>query len=191
MSLVYFSYLLFQLWSHTHLYNDQHDKKSSLLSAALREKRTHRRFKYEDIPMTRTRTNSQPDFAKLDSSSPLVPPSRPFAPSLLNTSSDVTLTSRTESFYEKGPYFPPRASTIHSAYERGAVPMSRQTTLTDSIASSAESSFPLSRGELYQYGLDDRTTTFKKAPQLSWFLTIFLLIVVTGVGSIVCGIRID
>lgn len=150
------------------------------MSAALREKRTNRRFKYEDIPLTRT--NSQPDFAKLDSSSPLAPPSRPFAPSLSNTSSDVPLISRAESFSEKGPYFPRGASTIHSAYDMGAVPMSRNTTLADSIASSARSSSPLSRGELYQYGLDDRTTTFRKAPQLSWFLTIFLLIVVTGVG---------
>ncbi|KIM39809.1 hypothetical protein M413DRAFT_19589 [Hebeloma cylindrosporum] len=176
---IYFAYLLFQLWSHTHLYNDQHNKKSSLLSAALREKRTNRRFKYEDIPLTRT--TSQPDFAKLDSSSHLAPPFRPFASSVSNTSSDVTLKNRAESFSEKGPYFPRGAPTIHSAYEMGAIPMSRNTTLTDSISSSGP---PLSRGETYQYALDDRTITSSKAPQLSWFLTIFLLIVVTGTVAV-------
>ena len=61
------------------------------------------------------------------------------------------------------------------------VPMSRNTTLTDSISSGARSSTPLSRAEPQQYELDDETTTPRKAPQLSWFLTIFLLIVVTGV----------
>lgn len=181
MNLVYFAYLLFQLWSHTHLYNDQHNKKSNRLSASLREKRTNRKSKYEDIPLSRT--NSQPDFAKLDSYSPLAPPSRRFAYSLSNNSSDLTLTSRAESPSEKGPYFPQtRVSTVHSAYEMGAVPMSRSTTLTESISSSARAGSPLSREEPHQYELDDRTTAFEKVPQLSWFLTIFLLIIVTGVG---------
>lgn len=60
--------------------------------------------------------------------------------------------------------------------------MSRTTTLAESISSRAGASFPLSREEPHQYELDDRTTTFRKEPQLSWFMTIFLLIVVTGVG---------
>lgn len=179
-SLVYFAYLLFQLWSHTHFYNDQHNKKSSRLSATRKEKRTNRKFKSEDIPLSRT--SSQPDFAKLDSSLPLAPPGRPFAYSLSNTSSDVTLTSRVDSSSERGPYFPRGTLANHSAYEIGGVPMSRTTTLAESISSRAGASFPLSREEPHQYELDDRTTTFRKEPQLSWFMTIFLLIVVTGVG---------
>lgn len=59
--------------------------------------------------------------------------------------------------------------------------MSRSTTLTDSISSSGRANSPLSREESHQYELGDRTT-FRKEPQLSWFMTIFLLIVVTGVG---------
>ncbi|KAF8950403.1 hypothetical protein BDZ97DRAFT_1219503 [Flammula alnicola] len=184
---IYLAYLLFQLWSHSHLYNDQHNKKSNRLSVALREQRMHRKLKHnQSIPLKRT--DSQTDISTRNEAEILGPPRRSFATTPLSSTSDITVTSRSESPLEKGAYFPPGASTLRLVTDMGGYPISRESSFNSSGFSSASSGVPFAHYESDQLSptaLDDTAIeASKKAPRLSWFLTIFLLIVVTGAVAV-------
>ncbi|KAF8905112.1 Sodium/calcium exchanger protein-domain-containing protein [Gymnopilus junonius] len=178
---IYLAYMLFQLWSHTYLYNDQHNKKSNRLSTVLKEQRAIRK----NCPYTphRSPQNSAVDLSRLSTeSSSLDPPRRPFVSSPLSSSSDVTLSSRPGSTSEKDAYSSPGMTTVRLvAPEMGGVPMSRNSTAStvNSIACSSTVSVESSVASV-----EEQLPPPPKQPQLSWFLTILLLIVVTGAVAV-------
>lgn len=131
-----------------------------------------------------------------DAAMPLNPPRRPFAASTISSRSshsDIALSSRTESplSTDKSPYFAGSNSPLRSGS-------------TSRMASGelAMSGYPMTR-DYNSSGLSSTSTVYnhegepavmsalelplpdfsaKKEPQLSWFLTIFLLVIVTGVS---------
>jgi Ca2+:H+ antiporter len=210
---VYVGYLVFQLWSHTHLYNDQHNKKSNRLSATFREKRTRRKQKHTAaaLGMPLMQTESLPDLLhhrhqhhgqsqSLDAL-PLNPPRRPFAASTISSRSshsDITLSSRTESVtpsrMEKAPYLNFSSNRLRSGstsrmvsseLSMGGYPMTRDNNSSGLSSNSTvynhEGEPTLMAVEMDESDLPSANFGSKKEPQLSWFLTIFLLVVVTGV----------
>ena len=185
LRVVYLAYMLFQLWSHTYLYNDKHNKKSNRLSTVLKEQRAIRK----NCPYTGQRTPqcSSTEVNRISSESSslsLDPPRRPFASSPLSSTSDVTLSSRSGSSFEKEPYSPPGISTVRlvaPAPDMGGVPMRRNSTVsTVSLACSSTISVDTTAVAIEE----PPAPPPPKEPELSWFLTIFLLIVVTGVRPI-------
>jgi Ca2+:H+ antiporter len=208
---VYIAYLLFQLWSHSHLYDDQYDKKSSRLSSVIKEKNASR--KERRISMARTesmqsdfskapderpslkerptsfeRTESQPEFEKMVNDPGMLypPPRRPFLnPSPLSSSSELTLSIPTDTTAEKGVYFQTRPPTLRLA-SGSTVPMLRDSSNRYSGYSS-ESTVNFIPDEK----LEERSPTvvdaplfpIRKQPQLSWTLTVLLLVLVTAVSS--------
>jgi Ca2+:H+ antiporter len=208
--LVYIAYLLFQLWSHSHLYDDQYDKKSSRLSSVIKEKNASR--KERRISMARTesiqsdfskapderlkerstsfeRIESQPDFVTMVNDPSMLYPRRPFLnPSSLTSSSELTLSipSPTDTAAEKGVYFQTRPPTLRLA-SGSSVPMVRDTSNRYSGYSNADSTVNFIPDER----LEERSPTVvdaplfptKKQPHLSWTLTVLLLVLVTAVSS--------
>ena len=210
---VYVAYLLFQLWSHSHLYDDQYDKKSSRLSSVIKEKNAHR--KERRISMARTesiqsdfskvpderlkdrissleRTESQPDVAKTvndPSGSTLYPPRRPFVThSPLSSSSELTVSIPTDTIAEKGVYFQARPATVRLA-SGSSIPMVRNSSKRSSGYSSAESTVSFGLDEKHDHErsppvVEPPSFPTRKQPQLSWTLTVLLLILVTAVSSV-------
>ncbi|KAF4614154.1 hypothetical protein D9613_007795 [Agrocybe pediades] len=169
------------LWSHTHLYNDQHNKKSNRLSAVFREKRANHKQRHRSHTIyTASGSTSQLDEIQLSTLDfkTLDPHRRAFVNSPLSSSSDLKLSGLSEGPSEKGPYFPRGSSPIRSRQDFGGVPMSRESTYSGSDASFTGSNmFSQDAGDRPTQPADTEPT---KQPQMSWFLTIFLLIVVTG-----------
>ncbi|KAJ3512673.1 hypothetical protein NLJ89_g3395 [Agrocybe chaxingu] len=172
---IYLAYLLFQLWSHTYLYKDQHNKKSHRLSAVIKEKRIRRKAKNQAIPLTQSEGKVIADLAGHDNHV-LDPPNLPYAGPPLSSTSTATLGSEPSSD-KLG--FLSRPSTVQLVND-GGVPMNRE-----SAFSSTSTSIP--------YGLDGMDTestghhtvvNAKKEPKMSWFLTITLLILVTGTVAV-------
>jgi len=141
------------------------------------------------------RTESQSDFSKMvndPSHSMLYPPRRPFvASSPLSSSSDLTLSVPTDTIAEKGVYFQTRPATLRLT-SGTSVPMIRDPSRRSSVYSSAESTV--------NFGVDERSDhersppvvespslPVRKEPQLSWTLTILLLVLVTAVSFSVVG----
>lgn len=225
---VYIAYLLFQLYSHSHLYDDQYDKKSSRLSSVIKEKSASRKerrismartesfqsdftkvpderpnFNLKERPTSFERTESQLDFVKMvNDPGMLYPPldgRRPFLnPSPLTSSSELTLSipSPTDATAEKGVYFQTRRPTLRLA-TGSSVPMVRDSSNGYSGYSSADSTVNFIPDER----LEERSPTvvdaplfpIRKQPQLSWTLTVLLLVLVTAVSSFVelDGHRVD
>lgn len=210
---VYIAYLLFQLWSHSHFYDDQYDKKSSRLSSVMKEKHANR--KERRISMARTesiqsdfsklpderlkdrttsleRIESQPDFTMMvnaPSTSTLYPPRRPFVnPSPLSSSSELTLSipSPTDTIVDKGVYFQTRPVTLRLA-SGTSVPMVRDSSKRYSGYSSAESTLNFGPDERPDPERSPTVAEYpnRKEPQLSWTLTVLLLVLVTAVSSFV------
>ena len=208
---VYIAYLLFQLWSHSHFYDDQYDKKSSRLSSVIKEKNASR--KERRISMARTesmqsdyskapderlkersisfeRTESQPDFGKMVNDPSLLYPPRPpyLNPSPLSSSSELTVSIPTDTT-EKGVYFRTRPPTLRLA-SGSSVPMLRDSSNRYSGYSSAESTLnfiPDERPEERSPTVAEAPSfPMKKQPRLSWTLTVLLLVLVTGVSSFFC-----
>lgn len=209
---VYIAYLLFQLWSHSHLYDDQYDKKSSRLSSVIKEKNASRKERrismartesiqsdfskapderLKEHPISLERTESQPEFVKMVNDPGMLypPPRRPFLnPSPLSSSSELTLSipSPTDTIGEKGVYFQTRPPTLRLA-SGSSVPMLRDSSNRYSGYSSADSTVNFIPDEK----LDDRSQAvveapsfpIKKQPRLSWTLTVLLLVLVTAVSS--------
>ena len=208
---VYIAYLLFQLWSHSHLYDDQYDKKSSRLSSVIKEKNASRRERRismartesmqsdttkaaderpKERPISFERTESQPDFVKMvNDPSMLYPPRRPYLnPSSFSSSSELTLPipSPIDTSTEKGVYFQTRPPTLRLA-SGSSVPMLRDSSNCYSGYINADSTANFIPDER----LDERSPTvvdfpmnpIKKQPQLSWTLTVLLLVLVTAVST--------
>ncbi|KDR76277.1 hypothetical protein GALMADRAFT_139997 [Galerina marginata CBS 339.88] len=181
---IYVAYLLFQLWSHTYLYNDQHDKKSNKLSTVIKEKRAHRKLHDHGNHMKRHESRAEAETI-VHEPLPLDPPRRPFVSSPLSSSSSITLTSRSETPSEKAAYFPPGASTVRLDHEMGGVPMSRYSAHSSNTVFSSSTSAEQIRTQSNDAMFKEASLSAeKKKPQMSWFLTIFLLIVVTGAVAV-------
>ncbi len=176
--LVYLAYLLFQLWSHTYLYNDEHNNKSNKLSAAIRRKPVLRTTSYDQqdaIPLKYSFNHSDISLHELSKN---IPPRRPYKVSPLSTTlSDTGITSEGNASILEEPRFPLGTSKRW--------PMSRESSFTSSGFSSESSGFPFHDYDTLrnEANLADRPIHEipKKAPQLSWFLTLLLLVLVTGV----------
>jgi Ca2+:H+ antiporter len=239
--LVYIAYLLFQLWSHSHFYDDQYDKKSSRLSSVMKEKNANRRerrislgrtesmqsdvsrmpderlkdlrdIRERRISMVRTdsiqsdvsrapderfkdrsssfdRIESQPDFKTANDPGTLYPPRRPFAaPSPLSSGSELTLSPIDTIADSKGIYFQTRPPALRLA-SGTSVPLVRETSRRYSGYSSADSTVNFLVDDRLE---PERSPTIveapllrlpvKKEPQLSWTLTVLLLVLVTAVS---------
>ncbi|KAF8149896.1 Sodium/calcium exchanger protein-domain-containing protein [Crassisporium funariophilum] len=199
---IYVAYLLFQLWSHTHLYGDQHNKKSSRLSSVIREKQARRKRKAR--PPTLPLGDSQPGRSRATNdpiSIPLDPPRRPYAspsPSPLSSTfsseSDITLASPVESTHKSG-YVSPGFTTVRLVPEaplmvgRASVAqgMSRNSAFSSaesSALSSLDERYELQSPALPRTDTADSTLMARKEPELSWVLTILLMVFVTGAVAI-------
>lgn len=175
---VYLAYLLFQLWSHTYLYNDEHNKKSSRLSAAMRRKPVLRTTNYNQDTMPLKYNFNQSDIS-LDEFPKTIPPRRPYRVSPLSSSlSDTGITNEASRSIMEEPRFPLGTSKRY--------PMSRESSFNSSGFSSESSGFPFHDYDTLrnESSLADRPSHEipKKAPQMSWFLTLLLLVLVTGVS---------
>ncbi|KAF5327153.1 hypothetical protein D9619_004894 [Psilocybe cf. subviscida] len=206
---IYVGYLIFQLWSHTHLYNDQHNKKSDRLSASFRDKRTRRKQKHaaSALGMPLKQTESLPDLLHhrqqhqsyaqaFDAALPLNPPRRPFAASTISSRSshsDIVLSSRTDSplGIQRAPYFSTSSlrsgstsRVVSSEISLGGYSMTRDNNSSGLSNSSTvynhEGERLMTAVEMSASDVPSADIGGKKEPQLSWFLTIFLLVVVTG-----------
>ena len=187
--LVYACYLLFQLWSHTHLYNDEHNKKSSRLPVAETISKERAAFIRNGKARIATfvKTDSMSDFKRTirdDSTTSLTPPRRPYA-SPLSSPSEATLANPGESVYfsAEGPTV--RLLCLPNDPRSRSVPMSRENTVGS--GASTESSTVCGDdegGETPGEQAVDSLLPKKKQPQLSWALTIILLLTVTAVRGL-------
>ena len=168
---VYLSYLLFQLWSHTHLYKDQHDKKSSRLSASIRENRLRDKAESRGrIPLQRFDTQPAPDYGR-----PLIQGSYPDLRQSFVLSPRVA-GSETSFDAETTFNFPlANGQSLGIRSEGGGMPMSRESTYSYGV-SSPTALIP----ESHPVYLDVES---RRTPKMSWFLTFSLLVLVTGVKS--------
>jgi Ca2+:H+ antiporter len=138
------------------------------------------------------RTDSQPDFVKMVNDPSMLYPHpggrRPFlSPSPLTSSSELTLSlpSSAEATAEKGVYFQTRPPTLRLA-TGSSVPMVRDSSYYSAHSSvdSTVNFIPEERPEERSSRVVDAPSfPVRKQPQLSWTLTVLLLIVVTGVSS--------
>lgn len=185
---IYACYLLFQLWSHTHLYNDEHNKKSSRLPVAetISKERAALIRNGKARIATFVKTDSMSDFRRMinnDSTTSLTPPWRPYA-SPLSSPSEVTLASPGESVYfsAEGPTV--RLLRPPNDPRPGSVPMSREYTV--SSGASTESSTVFGDDEGGETPREQAVDPLppKKKPQLSWALTIILLLTVTAAVAV-------
>ena len=145
----------------------------------------------KERPISIERTESQLDFVKMvNDPGMLYPPRQPYLnPSPLASSSELTLPipSPTDAATtEKGVYFQTRPPTLRLA-SGSSVPMLRDSSNCYSGYSSADSTVNFIPDEK----LDERSPTvadapsfpIRKQPQLSWTLTVLLLVLVTAVSS--------
>ncbi|KAH9481405.1 Vacuolar calcium ion transporter [Psilocybe cubensis] len=173
---------IFQLWSHTYLYNDQHNKKSNRLSAVLRGKRAARMTQYP--PNLTQASESHIDvYKQANEAFSLDPPRRPYASTPLSSSSDITMHERVDIHLDHVAHIPPKNSTVRLVNGPEGVPMSRKTSYGSSMRSTSSGTSP---SILKEPEPESSVTDIppQKEPQLSWFLTIFLLIIVTGAVAI-------
>ncbi|KIK10351.1 hypothetical protein K443DRAFT_147283 [Laccaria amethystina LaAM-08-1] len=162
---IYACYLLFQLWSHTHLYNDEHNKKSSRLPVAetISKERAALIRNGKARIATFVKTDSMSDIRRMirdDSTTSLTPPRRPYA-SPLSSPSEVTLANP------------------------GSVSMSRVNTVSSGASTESSTVFGDDEGgETPREQAVDSLLPKKKQPQLSWALTIILLLTVTAAVAV-------
>ncbi|TFK40399.1 Sodium/calcium exchanger protein-domain-containing protein [Crucibulum laeve] len=180
---IYIAYLIFQLWSHPHLYNDHHNKKSSRLSvkvpqdpsAILRNGKQRIQSIYSGVQSSVTKLPTA------NSSVSSFAPPRPIYASPITysaSSSEITL-SGTLGDYSKEP-FSPGSSTIQLLDRSNRE--SRQPTFS-AYSNSSTMIDPQSSDGIPLLGKSKDTSEDiphpAKEPQLSWTLTVFLLISVT------------
>ena len=179
--IVYGAYLLFQLWSHTHLYHDDHNnKKSSRLSVKLPLE------KPAIFRSTKQHPNRavSPNTDKLTSSSESSPvnlsfPRRPYLQPLASAS-DLTLANT-------DPDINTRLTSVRVGGEYG-VPLQRCESYYSEFRGSTylhDRASPALAGDKGSLSTAPRTkeSTIKE-PQLSWQLTCILLVVVTVVSAL-------
>ncbi|KAF8349142.1 hypothetical protein F5887DRAFT_879050 [Amanita rubescens] len=151
--IIYIAYLLFQFWSHTHFYHDNHNKKSNRLSIRLPIE-TPRMFR----PTNRSASPRPSNMEKSDSTE----------------SSPVSLS------FPRPLYLSPQASmsdlTLAKSDPDFGVPLQRYDSIQSEFSSVRNRASLASEGD----SNSPRTTkSAKKEPRLSWQLTCILLIVVT------------
>ena len=150
---------------------------------------------FKERPTSLERIESQPDFVKMVNDPGMLypPPRRPFLnPSPLSSSSELTLSiSPTDTIAEKGVYFQTRPPTLRLA-SGSSVPMLRDSSNRYSGYSSADSTVNFIPD--HDERPEERSPTvaeapsfpIRKQPQLSWTLTVLLLVLVTAVSSFCC-----
>ncbi|TFK20284.1 hypothetical protein FA15DRAFT_759474 [Coprinopsis marcescibilis] len=195
---IYGSYLAFQFWSHSHLYNDNHNKKSERLpatqnisaekAAAYLSAKSRSTFRKHGHPKVRSASSSSisPSVASL-------PPLRPRAPGSLRAPSPLVphRSFSTSSLVDTVLYAHPQGQStvrlVENDYPFNG--MARQTTTDstitavstpsiDTVDNSRVDSYFLSLPEEGKQVPMERTVTIKE-PQLSWFMTSTLLLIVT------------
>ncbi|KAF9003987.1 Sodium/calcium exchanger protein-domain-containing protein [Cyathus striatus] len=194
---IYIAYLAFQLWSHTHLYNDDHNKTSRRLSVTAKipkdtaaffrsgKQRVRDSFSFQnssELELSRMETNG--------STTSLTPLRRPYLSPLAMSasSSEITLCS--------SPTLSPKSEKKHSLYGNG---YSRNSVSEFNLSSPESPSRPATFSRfstpsvvvLEKIGEEAETVpepvsdeTSRKEPQLSWFLTIALLICVAATVAV-------
>jgi Ca2+:H+ antiporter len=199
---VYACYLIFQLWSHTHLYNDNH-KASNRHSVKL-PKETLAVFRREKRTEHESQVVDSSNMCQMDSgrwnnglqSTPLTPP--PYLDSATGTPyksrSELTLASpRVDVEKSSNPVDP----TVRLVYDSGGTTMSRNESSISGSFNSVSSADSMQDGDLEYLGQrnnyeqvsdtspqgHENSAQVKREPQLSWLLTLSSLIVVTIVSS--------
>ncbi|RXW21273.1 hypothetical protein EST38_g4586 [Candolleomyces aberdarensis] len=216
---IYIAYLAFQLWSHTHLYHDKHNPKSSRLPAT-QNISAEKAAAYLSA-RSKSTFQSCKNFGDFDSirnsgsnSKKLTPPRRPFVSSIYTNGSRLRHSSTTivsspeiESRYDPAHKYqqietraeiPGTMRLLHSDDGRiDGLPrrMSREETID--VTSSPIPS-PTSTVAYTEFGEVERTSASSsgggddetigkpksKEPQLSWFLTVLLLLTVTAAVTV-------
>ncbi|KAF9524823.1 Sodium/calcium exchanger protein-domain-containing protein [Crepidotus variabilis] len=174
--LIYVAYLIFQLWSHSHLYNDRYNKKSNRLSSImLKEKQIRKNSKSQNVNYL-----SSLELNRSTSADSLIPPQPPYLSSQTSSSSEITLTNCSESMEQL--QFP-NGSTVRLVQVDGAGPWK------SSNLSHSDSGFTNNPGSAAFQTPQEESTPEDAIPQprppkMSWFLTILLLISVTGAVAV-------
>lgn len=166
--IIYAAYLVFQLWSHPHLYHDNHNKKSNPLSVKLPMHLETRIAKRQEQRQKDALNRMNGEKATCDESPPfnLSFPQRPYiSPQAL--ASDVTLSNPDPDFNAWNP-------TVRLVGEGGNATRARAR-----VHSTVESE-PGSRSATPATA----PATVIKQPQLSWQLTLILLVVVTAAVAV-------
>ncbi|KAF8626999.1 hypothetical protein AX15_004583 [Amanita polypyramis BW_CC] len=172
--IIYGAYLLFQLWSHTHLYHDEHNKKSNRLSVKLPLEKpaifrsAKRRANGVDSPNKDKFPNeSSPIGPSLPQRPYLQRPTLPSELTLANTDQDIN-THLTSVRVVGGSGIPVQRYNSYYDELRGSTHLHDRATPT--LERDQDSAQPAS----------SRTTqSTLKEPRLSWALTCTLLIIVT------------
>ncbi|KAK2460332.1 hypothetical protein APHAL10511_007721 [Amanita phalloides] len=178
--IIYAAYLLFQLWSHTHLYHDNHNKTSNRLSVKMPLEKTgiframklpisSRSDRTEEVALS---SNMEKNVSNESSPVNLTFPRRLYLSPQASTS-EVTLTDRNSDLNA-------RLTSVRLVGERGA-PVQRCDTYNELRATSPYPRDRVSLAMEEDVG-SSRTATPRstvKEPQLSWPLTCILLVLVT------------
>jgi Ca2+:H+ antiporter len=165
--LAYVAYLVFQLFSHTHLYHDRHDRQAVRFSLKAREKtltsfssETHQRIPSSDSMTLR-------DGRRDDMTPPREPfvLSRRFSTTSAVASRRTSISSRPHDAPDSRHFNSNISESYHTAFE-----------------APSDTTLRANEGQERRNDIQDTGTATTKEPRLSWFLTIFLLVAVTGVS---------
>jgi Ca2+:H+ antiporter len=170
--LAYVAYLVFQLFSHTHLYHDRHDRQAVRFSLKAREKtltpfssETHQRIPSGDSITLDGRRSDNIE------STTMIPPRAPFVLSR-RFSTTSTVASRRSSV----------SSRPHDAHDPRRF-NSNASDYPTTFETPSDATLRTNEGQEIRNDNQDVGMETTKEPRLSWFLTIFLLTAVTGVSS--------
>ncbi|KAJ3574178.1 hypothetical protein NP233_g1936 [Leucocoprinus birnbaumii] len=186
--LIYSAYLIFQLWSHKHLYHDRHNKQSERLPVQVRVgvpksarilrhagKRLATSFSTLDLSRPASRTDRNPGH-------PLEQHSHP---SPYDSQLTLNICPDNSKKPEMGDY--PEGSTVRLVTPRG-VPLNREDTYmsnesSETIILDVVRSYEDLRPESYVLDERDRQPTPKpeKEPQLSWAITLCTMLTATTI----------
>lgn len=209
--LTYLCYLAFQLWSHTHLYQDNHNKKSTRLPAtqnisagktaaylSARSRSTLQSCKnLADFDNISIRSSGR---SRSRSKSTLTPPKRPYVSSafpasgLRNSSSSLDQYGSADEFPSLRPQYGKPESTdqtrttfrfVGTRSNASGSKGEDRGMATGACLSPVGSTFTMDSGNSEWTRVEevDRVKP-KKEPQLSWFLTISMMLLVTAAVAI-------
>ncbi|KAF8896340.1 hypothetical protein BD779DRAFT_577402 [Infundibulicybe gibba] len=177
---IYGAYLVFQLWSHTHLYKDQHTKSRRL---------SLKPSKGAPEPYPKRISESPTLHGDTPRPSGLTPPRRLYQSSPHGSASDTTLLE--PAMGHNAVYMPANSTVrlVNSSLDLSGAPITRSESSLGGngyISSAPSSETPTGRGEKSRSNLVFQETelqeveiTKPKEPQLSWLLTIISLVAVT------------
>lgn len=162
---VYAAYLLFQLWSHSHLYSDTHNKKSKRHTVPFTPLRGKEKARDFTLSHRAGFSNMSTDSFPLSN---LSPPRQP-SPSPLSMSVTPLANIGAEG----------SSDDLPAPYTGGCL-MSRETSNISGFSSTSTRI-----GSEEGFVNEQETTTVTKEPRVSWFLTVLLLVLVTVVCFLV------